>query len=230
MMAPMADNGIGIKGIKEGLLLTISPDSGEWMEVTGHLTTRIDQQPAFFKGARVAIDVGTRPLRSFELESLKLQLSKRELTLWAVVSDSETTHATAKNMGLETSLVPQQDQMESPEIDPLEASQPGVLIDHTLRNGRTVRSAGHVTIIGDVNPGAEIVAVGNIIIWGKLRGRVHAGADGNEAAVVCALDLAPMQLRIAGYISTAPDDKHRKPRPEMASVRHGRIIAEVWNG
>lgn len=222
------DDAIAIKGIKEGLLLTIAPDGGEWMELTGRLTARIDQQAAFFKGARVALDVGDRPVRPHELESLQALLNRRALTLWAVVSDSDTTNKTARNLGLETSLVPEQEQMETVEVDPQEAGTPGILIDHTLRSGRTIRNHGNVIVIGDVNPGAEIVAGGNVIIWGKLRGRVHAGAEGNERAVVCALDLMPTQLRIAGYITTSPDDKRRKPRPEMASVREGRIIAELW--
>ncbi len=200
------------------------------MDGTHRQANRSDRPAArLFKGARVALDVGNRPVRPHELESLKAQLSKRELTLWAVVSDSITTNGTARNMGLETSLIPQHEQMETVEVDPQEAGTPGLLIDHTLRSGRTVRNSGNVVVIGDVNPGAEIVAGGNVIVWGKLRGRVHAGANGDEAAVICALDLMPTQLRIAGYITTSPEDKRRKPRPEMASVRQGRIVAEVWN-
>jgi septum site-determining protein MinC len=83
-------------------------------------------------------------------------------------------------------------------------------------------------VYGDVNPGAEIIAAGDIIIWGKLRGNVHAGAEGDENAVVCALDMTPNQLRIAGYITTSPPDKRRKPRPEVASIRNNQIIVEGW--
>ncbi len=222
------DELISIKGIKEGLLLTVKP-GGEWLDLVTRLFARIDQQSAFYKGARVALDVGARPLRPFELDSLKAGLARRGMTLWAVVSDSATTHATARNLHLETSLVADAEQMEMVAIDPEETGTPGILIDHTLRSGRTIRNNGNVIVIGNVNPGAEIVAGGNVIVWGKLRGRVHAGANGDESAVICALDLAPTQLRIANYITTSPDDKRRKPRPEMASVRQGRIIAEVWN-
>lgn len=222
------DDSIAIKGIKEGLLLTIKPDAGDWMEVMGRLVARLDKQASFFKGARVALDVSSRPVRPHEMDSLKILLDRREMRLWAVISDSATTHATAQNLGLETSLVPAQEQMESPEIDPEVQGKPGIIISQTLRNGRTVRSQGSVTVIGDVNPGAEIIAAGNVIVWGKLRGRVHAGANGDETAIVCALDLAPTQLRISNFISMAPEDKRRKPRPEMASVRQGRIIAEAW--
>jgi septum site-determining protein MinC len=226
----MADEPIAIRGIREGILLTIKPDGGDWSEVVNRLIARIDEQRSFFKGARVALDVGSRPVIHHELDNLRAILIKREMTLWAVISSSNTTQGAARNLGLETTLVAQQEQLDTPEISPEEAGMPGILIDHTLRGGRVVRSNGHVIVYGDVNPGAEIVAAGSVIIWGRLRGMVHAGANGDESAVVCALDLAPTQLRIAGYITVSPPDKRRKPLPEIASVRQGRIVAEAWNG
>lgn len=229
MAADDTDDAIGIKGIREGLLFTLRSDAGEWAAVTARLAMRIDEKRGFFKGARVALDVGTRPVRQHELDMLRLLLQKRDMTLWAVVSESATTQGAARNLGLETSLVPQQEQLESPEVSPEEAGEWGVVINRTLRNGRTVRHEGHVIVIGDVNPGAEIIAGGNVIVWGRLRGIVHAGAMGDEQAIVCALDLAPTQLRIAGYITVSPLDKRRRPRPEMASVRQGRIVAEAWS-
>src|SRR5205823_9142884 len=132
-----------------------------------------------------------RPVIHHELDNLRAILTKREMILWAVISSSNTTQGAARNLGLETTLVAQQEQLDTPEISPEEPGMPGVFIDHTLRGGRAVRSNGHVIVYGDVNPGAEIVAAGSVIIWGRLRGTVHAGANGDEAAVVCALDLAP---------------------------------------
>jgi septum site-determining protein MinC len=114
------------------------------------------------------------------------------------------------------------------EINSEEYGTGGVLIKRTLRSGRTVRSTGHVVVIGDVNPGAEIIAYGDVVVWGKLRGIVHAGANGDESANVCALDLAPTQLRIAGYISIPPSGKRRQPKPEMAHIVNGQIEAVAW--
>jgi len=226
----MADEAIAIRGIREGLLLTIKADGGDWSDLVTRVTTRLDEQAAFFKGARIALDVGNRPILQHDLDSLKALLTKRDITLWAVISDSPTTQSSARHLNLETALVAQSEQLEAPEVNPEEAGSTGVLIDHTLRGGRTVRSNGHVVVYGDVNPGAAIVAGGSVIVWGRLRGTVHAGAYGDETAVVCALDLSPTQLRIAGYITISPEDKRRKPTPEVASVRQGRIVAEVWGG
>ncbi|MEP7286359.1 MAG: septum site-determining protein MinC [Chloroflexota bacterium] len=226
----MADEALSIKGIREGLLLTIKPDVGEWPEIATKVAERIDEQRAFFKGARMALDVGSRIVRHDELDSMKAVLTNREITLWAVISSSETTLTAARNFGLETTLITHNDeQLETTPVNPEEAGLPGIVIARTLRNGRSVRNNGHVIIHGDVNPGAEIIAGGSVFVWGKLRGNVHAGANGDETAVVCALDLAPTQLRIAGYVTVSPEDKRRKPRPEIASVREGRIVAIAWN-
>ncbi len=81
--------------------------------------------------------------------------------------------------------------------------------------------------MGDVNPGAEIVAAGSVVIWGRLRGVVHAGAGGDEQAIVCALELSPTQLRIAGDIAISPI-KPGKKQPEVARIENGLIIAEPW--
>ncbi len=223
------DDTVTIKGIREGLLLTLKPDGGEWSQMTTRVAERIDQQREFFKGARVALDLGSRPVVQLELDRLRVILKNRDMILWAVVSSSETTIASAKTLGMETSLITHnEEQLETSPVNPEEAGTDGVLINHSLRNGRSVRNEGNVIVLGDVNPGAQIIAGGSVVVWGRLRGIVHAGANGDENAVICALDLSPTQLRIAHYITVSPEDKRRKPRPEMASVRQGQIVAEAW--
>jgi septum site-determining protein MinC len=108
------------------------------------------------------------------------------------------------------------------------ADPDGLLLKETLRSGRSVYHEGHVVVIGDVNPGAEIIAGGDVIVWGRLRGLVHAGALGDVQAVICALDLSPTQLRIASQIAVPPDERGRKPVPEQAFIRSGQIVAESW--
>jgi len=223
------DDTVTIKGIREGLLLTLKPDGGEWSQMTTRVAERIDQQRDFFKGARVALDLGSRPVVQLELDRIRVILKNRDMTLWAVVTSSETTLAAAKTLGMETSLITHnEEQLETTPVNPEEAGTEGVLINHSLRNGRSVRNEGNVIVLGDVNPGAQIIAGGSVVVWGRLRGIVHAGANGDENAVICALDLSPTQLRIAHYITVSPEDKRRKPRPEMASVRQGQIVAEAW--
>jgi septum site-determining protein MinC len=226
----MREQTVAIKGIKEGLLVALNPDE-EWQGILSDLAARLDTQSAFFAGARITVDVGARPVPKHELMSLKALLERRGLTLWVVLSDSATTIDAAQSLDLKTStanLIPGRANSDGTETSPEQDGTPGVMIKRTLRSGRIVHSDGHVVVFGDVNAGAEIVAAGDIIIWGRLRGKVHAGASGDESAVVCALDMTPTQLRIAGYIVTSPPDKRRKPRPEVASVRNNQIVVEAW--
>jgi septum site-determining protein MinC len=93
----------------------------------------------------------------------------------------------------------------------------------TLRGGQALHNLGNLVVIGDVNPGAELVASGDIVVFGALRGVAHAGAQGDRAARVVALELAPTQLRIATLIATS--DAGTKPRgPEHASIADERIV------
>lgn len=93
----------------------------------------------------------------------------------------------------------------------------------TLRGGQALHNLGNLVVIGDVNPGAELVASGDIVVFGALRGVAHAGAQGDRAARVIALELAPTQLRIATLIATS--DAGSKPRgPEHASIADERIV------
>ena len=82
--------------------------------------------------------------------------------------------------------------------------------------------------MGDVNPGAEIIAGGSVIIWGRCQGVVQAGSEGDQDATVSALDLNPTQLRIAGIIAISPKRKG-KPQPEIAKIVDGTVMAETWN-
>jgi septum site-determining protein MinC len=85
-----------------------------------------------------------------------------------------------------------------------------------------------VVVLGDVNPGAEIVAEGNVIVWGRVRGMVHAGAKGDTSARICALELSATQLRIADEVS-ATLGPQKNPHPEVASLNEdGRLQSESW--
>jgi septum formation inhibitor MinC len=93
----------------------------------------------------------------------------------------------------------------------------------TLRGGQALHNLGNLVVIGDVNPGAELVASGDIVVFGALRGVAHAGAQGDRGARVIALELNPTQLRIATAI--AGGETSPKPRgPEHASIAGDRIV------
>lgn len=216
---------VQIKGVKEGLLITLG--EGDWPDLQKSLLEHITERAAFFQGAKVALDVGNQILHAAEMGSLRDQLSESGVSLWAILSNSPLTEKTAQVLGLATRLSsPKPDRV----IKPINTSLDGeaaVFIHRTLRSGFKVVFQGNVVVVGDVNPGAEIIAAGSVVVWGRLRGVVHAGAEGDEKAVVCALDLAPMQLRIAQYVAVPPKRKG-KPQPEIAQIINHQVVADPW--
>ncbi|GAC1305554.1 MAG: hypothetical protein NVSMB19_17100 [Vulcanimicrobiaceae bacterium] len=111
--------------------------------------------------------------------------------------------------------------VESPAVGP--APGPTTLYHRgTLRGGQALQHLGSIVVIGDVNPGAELVATGDIVVFGALRGTAHAGAQGDAEARVYALDLAPTQLRIAACIA-AGEEPRRGREPEVAYIVSERI-------
>ena len=83
--------------------------------------------------------------------------------------------------------------------------------------------------MGDVNPGAEVIAGYNIFVWGSLRGSAYAGVPDHEDAVIAALHLAPIQLRIAGYIARPPEARPTAAStPELARIDQQAIVVEAW--
>jgi septum site-determining protein MinC len=215
---------VSVKGIHEGLLISFS--EGSWEDAFPSLLSHLDSKPDFFLGANAIVQLGAFPLQAVDLARLRSALADRGMGLRTILSLSPTTVSAAKDLGLEVSL-PVREARDIP-LDTELSGSAAILLRQTLRSGNSVRFPGHVTVLGDVNPGAEIVAGGSVIVWGHLRGTVHAGAEGDEQSIICALDLSPMQLRIAGYVATSPA-RSGGSKPEIASLRDGRLVAEPWN-
>ena len=108
---------------------------------------------------------------------------------------------------------------------------PTLYIQRTLRSGQSIKSEGNIVIIGDVNPGSEVIAQGDITVWGILGGIAHAGADGNKYAKIRALKMNAIQLRIADVFARRPDSanipyiqKTDTFVPEEASIKKKQIV------
>ena len=219
---------ISIKGVRDGLLVSVPPIP--WDQALEALLDNMNEEADFFQGARIALEVHDLELGAVELGQLRDALSERGIGLWAVLSTSDITRASAADLGLALSIRDESDREndEAAYTFPELKGEKAVLLERTIRSGQSIQFPGHVIILGDVNPGAEITAAGHIIVWGRVRGTLHAGASGDATARICALDLSPTQLRIAGHVATSPSRKG-KPKPETARMRDGQLVAEPWS-
>lgn len=218
---------VAIKGSTEGLIVTLG--DGAWDDVLTALTDRLAATPGFFAGAEATLRVDSRALDAAQLAHLRDMFSTYNGELRAVVADDSATRAAARALGLTASAPRLRIARPAPRAENETTS--GLVVRRTLRSGQSVRYGGHVVVIGDVNPGAEIVAGGDVVVWGRLRGLVHAGASGDTGAWVCALQLAPTQLRIADLITRSPEAPQRgqaRVVPEVAKIQDEQIIVEPW--
>ena len=227
---------ISIKGIRQGLLIVF--DEGfAWEEQISHLQTKLSASANFFKGGNVAFDVRNRPLTIAQLEQARSLLTEYEVTLWAVQSQSDLTRARAAGLGLKTEIVPTSTPDDPAATDASVSTQSGyfegtdgVLIRRRVRSGQLVRHPGHIVVLADVNPGAQLIAGGDIIVWGKLQGTAHAGALGDAEATICALELSPSILRIAEVARRFQAGKRGKhARPEQAHIKQEEMVVTEWN-
>jgi septum site-determining protein MinC len=217
---------VTIKGTSDGLVIALG--EGPFNAILEETEAQLTSRASFFLGGRVALRVGDRPLSVEQLLTIGTAIERCGMTLWAVESEHPETLAAALELGLETGLRPSAPSTPTAPDQISREEMVGIVVRGTLRSGQPLHHAGHITIIGDVNPGAEIVAAGDIVVWGKLRGIVHAGAMGDEGAVVCALQLAPGQIRIGSHIARPPERGRPPDVPEIASVQGGRIVVERW--
>jgi septum site-determining protein MinC len=216
---------IRIKGMRDGLLVSLPP--AEWDQQSSALLAQIDSQQAFFQGARLALDVGSQVIKVNEMVHLRDRLSERNVSLWAVISESGVTEHTAQLLGLATRVSkPRPEEQQSLDAGPI-SQETALYVNRTVRSGTRVEFPGSVVVLGDVNPGAELIVHGSVIIWGRLRGAVHAGSGGDADAVVCSLEIAPMKLQIADHVWERPAGD-LEARPGMALVRDGGIVIEAW--
>ncbi|GAC1565747.1 MAG: septum site-determining protein MinC [Ktedonobacteraceae bacterium] len=226
---------IAIKGTRNGLLLTLEPET-PFGDLLTALSERLAEAPGFFRGASLAVDTTRRSLLRGERTQLEALLAYYHMSVASPeVPDLSTAIRPHSQGGVErfldlselpgSQMIDQQGQNGQP--DPRETNDT-LFIRRTVRSGQAIHHASSVVVLGDVNPGAEIVAGGDVIVWGVLRGMVQAGYPDNEQALVCSLLLAPVQLRIAHLLSRPPEGYEAQPRPEVAAIRNGQIVVEAW--
>jgi len=226
-MAP----GARLRGTTAGLVLDLS-NSASGAEARQALERTLAERRSFLSGASLELDCGSLALSREEVEGLLALCVGSDVGVRQVAGSGDSVRAAAQALGLAQRQEKQTTPRDQPGIG--EVTSPDVvetecgLVTGTVRSGHAIWHPGSVIVFGDVNPGAEIVAGGSVVVWGLLRGTVHAGAGGDNGAVVCALGLQPTLLRIGSAIARSPDEASPGRTPELALARDGTIVVEAW--
>ncbi len=165
-----------------------------------------------------------------EMSKLEHALRERAQKLEELERDLECKHTEEEKQFLKDMVVSRL----KDEVEMLKQRREGdkandtLLIKHTLRSGDRISTPQNLVLIGDVNPGAEIVAGGDVVVLGALRGSVQAGMPATHTAVVIALQLQPVQLRIGKYLSEVPLLQYKRQAfPQIAKVAGDRVTIEA---
>ncbi|WP_423225472.1 septum site-determining protein MinC [Candidatus Amarolinea aalborgensis] len=242
-----AEQAVQIRGTSSGLVITL-PD-GDFDAVLAQVDERLQAMASFVKGGRVAVAAGSRLLTEADITAIGHMLETHQVSLWALVSDQPTTQRAAASLGLAIQVTPALRANGSRALGSARAAAPAtnagrpgqtpaLLVHAALRSGQTIEHPGAVIVIGDVQPGAQLIAGGDVVVWGRLAGIVHAGMLGDQPAVVCALALQPTELRIGSAMWRAPaarglrwllPGRRNRSTPQVARIMDGAIVIEPWD-
>jgi septum site-determining protein MinC len=167
---------------KENILLKIKDNSTK-AQIIDELKHKLPELKKFYKEEQTPILVTGKMLKTAEIDEIQA-LIESEMKV-KVNFDSPRT------MGLHGIIKDFRKEIATSETKFYKGS---------LRSGQRIEFEGSVVIIGDVNDGAEIIAEDNIVVLGALRGMAHAGAKGNEQAIITARIIDSLQIRIGSII------------------------------
>ena len=202
------ENYVIFKGTKDGITVMFDPEV-PFDILCEQLEKKVVEAGKFFDHVKTAMAFKGREFTAAEEETL-LKIIAKHATM-------DITFVKTENNEL----------MELSELLAKEMNPSNLTKFHrgSLRNGQKIEFDGSVVVVGDVNPGAEIKAGGNIIVLGQLKGMAHAGCKGMTEAFVTAIFMAPVQLRIADIITRFPEENKKGPKPpEYAFVQNGQIF------
>ena len=190
------------KGYRDGLQLVWN-ESADFSSILEQLKDKLEAATDFFtKGTKIKVVPKGQELTEEQCVQLSQLLAKYGLKFTCEKEENQVSQ-------------------------PAQETMAPLIVTRTIRGGQKIVYEGTIVIHGDVNPGAEIIAGGDIIITGTCRGVVHAGAYGESEATITANRLLASQIRIAGLIARAPDNMDDDPRQkERAKIESSHIIIE----
>ena len=190
------DNTVVIKGTKSGIILVLDSDT-EYDKLKEAVASKFKESAAFLGKAQKAVAFQGRELTEEQkLEIIDIIHQNCQLSIVCIMEQDERLEHSFRQT-LEKNLIKQD-------------YDTGPFFKGNLRSGQVLDVETSIIIIGDVKPGAKVISKGNVIILGSLKGNVYAGSSGNQNAFVVALDMDPMQIRIADTIARSPDKPKKK--------------------
>ncbi len=237
------EQSVTIKGTKSGIILVLDPVM-PFENLCKVIADKFNEASSFFGKKNMGLIIRGREVSDDE-GSIIIDIIQKssDLTIFCLVDEesgeeklferSITGHLKDDIPSLKT-----QDEALELQVNPEEDA---LIFRGNLRSGQDISSEKSIIVLGDVKPGANVTSYGSIFILGELRGNAFAGALGDSNAVIMALDLNPLQVRIADAIAISPEAekgpklKTRRKKfmgpdhePEIAYIENGHIVKSLY--
>lgn len=211
------NHSVMIKGTKSGIIVVLDEET-EFDLLVQQVAEKFRESSKFLGNATIAISFEGRKLSNEQQKILVDTISSNTQLFVACVVETDPQKEELFRKNLEECLMDL-------------TTNTGQFYKGNLRSGQVLDVETSIIVIGDINNGAKVVSKGNIIILGALKGTAFAGASGNERAFVVALDMNPLQIRIADVIARAPDKptKNAVKEAKIAFIEDGNIYIEPLN-
>ncbi|HBX22430.1 MAG TPA: septum site-determining protein MinC [Desulfotomaculum sp.] len=203
---------VNIKGTRQGLVILFDAEQ-RFEDLKAGLKYKMESSRGFFTGARFILYGANKlvPAEINELESICAE--------YGLIADPDVQWPPGR---------PQK----SRKVEPASLKRPlpgdpALLVKRTLRSGQLITHPGHITVLGDVHAGAEVVAGGNVLIMGTCSGFIQAGAGGDASTCIVALSIFGAQLRIADKTLIVTNE--RPPgSPLIARIKQNQVVISEY--
>ncbi len=218
---------VAIKGVDDKLEIYLNEQSS-YQSLREELILRLQSNKNFFLNSNAKVVISGRSLSPAQRREIKRIFSMDYGIHNVFYSDEiKKMKEAPKTYEFKSAEIEKAMQNENTEIELVSREYfdaKSIFIVSTVRSGQRIECEGDIVVLGDVNPGAEIIAGGSIAIFGTLRGLAHAGAGGREDVCVAALYMRPKQLRLSGRV-VMPDDKRKDSVVgEIAQLVNDRVV------
>ncbi len=209
---------VSIKGNKYGIVVSMNNEV-TFEEIKNEIMDKIKDSAKFFENAKSAISFEGRKLSSDEQQQIIDVITENSNLNIVCIIDNEREEQFKEAVEQVKDIVTE---------TVVSNVTGGQFYRGTLRSGQVLESDASIVILGDVNPGAKIISAGNVVVLGSLKGTVYAGLCGDYSSFVVALDMYPVQIRIADIIARCSDKpkKNAKLETKIAYVEEGNIYIE----
>ncbi|MCX7095593.1 MAG: septum site-determining protein MinC [Methylobacter sp.] len=208
--------------------------SNDIIAIEQQLQEKIHLAPEFFKNSPLVFDLQELNKHNLDIDVSRLATLIRKLDLLpiGIRGGAAQQNQQALKLGIpvhsgQSVAASSIQKQQSPEPEPLTAST--MLITHPVRSGQRIYAEGDLIILAQVSAGAELLAEGNIHVYGSLRGRALAGVQGNTEARIFCSDLQAELISIAGNYKISEDLNDAVPnrRVQIYLQNHTLVIKDI---